>query len=241
MGQVPSKPVNTNTTSTPTPATPESTETEYQRELSSLVLDSKKAVPSKLNRFRVKVPPSMAPGDIMTIKLNGVLTKILIATPTTSSTNTSQAKVVDLPSRAATSCDSTSSSSDPSPSRIEPTPTETKTIDSVFASNDARVPEGKMIVEAKPVIVVHAIFSQQQQEEHLKDQMADEAMREIIQETVDSGCNAILGMTVTIKKQSEGYLVKACGTPCILMPAQVLLAPPRKRTSSTELLPMRRP
>jgi hypothetical protein len=38
--------------------------------------------PSTLKRFRVNVPPSMSPGDIMTIKLSGDLTKILITKPT---------------------------------------------------------------------------------------------------------------------------------------------------------------
>lgn len=108
---------------------------------------------------------------------------------------------------------------------------------------EAKVPDGKMIVVAKPVIVVHAVFSQDDKE--LKDQMIDEVTREIIQETIHSACNSILGMNITIKKQTEGsgYLVKACGTPCFLMPAQVLLAPgklQRKRTSSTDVLPVRR-
>ena len=235
----------------------EEDQNQLQRDISSLNLGSReeglKPVPLKLKRFRVNVPDSMVPGDIMTIKLNGILTKILIATPTTSTTRLQSTEVFksepQSPSRAATTCSatgSTASSSFPSPSRMEQKIADTKPVDSVFASTDSKVPDGKIIVEAKPVIVVHAVFSLK--EKDLKDQMIDEAMREIIQTTIDSGCNSVLGMAVSIKKQSEssGYLIEACGTPCLLMPAQVLLAatpamPIRKRTSSTEMLPVRRP
>ena len=241
------------------------TETRLQREISSLTARSQqesiKPVPSKLKSFRVKVPPSMLPGDIMTIKLKGIPTKILIATPTMSTStppetpSESEATKSELhtPSRATTSCCSTACSSFPSPSRMEEKVSSAgnKSVDSIFASTNHHVPAGKIIVDAKAVIVVHAVYSQEDKE--LKDQMIDEAMRQVVQETINSGCNSILGMTVSIKKQAEnaGYLIKACGTPCLLMPAQVLLAPPttpatgslpiRKRTSSTEMLPIRRP
>jgi hypothetical protein len=90
-----------------------------------------------------------------------------------------------------------------------------------------------MIVNAKSVIVIHAVFSETNKQ--LKDQMVEEATRQIIQEAVDCGCNAVLGMAISIKEEKDGtgYLVKASGTPCLLMPAQILLSSSTCSKSST--------
>lgn len=121
-----------------------------------------------------------------------------------------------------------------------------RTPTSVLVSTEIRVPDGKRIMEAKSVVVIHAVFPQT--DKALKEAMIDEVMRHMTQETLDCGCNAMLGMTLTIKslsnKPETGFLVKASGTPCLLLPTQVVVsastsssssaAPLRPRTSSLE-------
>jgi hypothetical protein len=190
--------------------------------------------PSTLKRYRVNVPLSMSPGDIMTIKLGGDLTKILITTPTTCShrpfnhdnqLENIKHKSLSHGTLSTATCSSTlSSSSTPCSERQL---VDSKSNSHVVISSAAKIPNGKMLVHAKPVIVIHAEFSQTNQQ--LKDVIVEEVMQEIIQETINNGCNSILGLTVSIKAQKDyddyysGYVVKACGTPCLLMPAQVLL------------------
>jgi hypothetical protein len=189
---------------------------------------------STLKRYRVNVPRSMLPGDIMTIKLSGDLTKIIITTHTTCSHrpfhHDDQHEEIknkpfsqDTPS-AATTSSTVSSSSTPC---SEKQGVESNFISKILVSSEAKIPAGKMLIHARPVIVIHAEFSQTN--EHLKKIMVDEVMQEIIRETTSYGCNSILGWTVSIKAprdygdRNAGYLVKACCTPCLLMPAQILL------------------
>jgi len=197
-------------------------------------------IPSSIKRFRVNVPPSMVPGDLMTIKLNGILTKILISTPTTSRTNQKGSptnpkgegnngyNTSPMPSReAATDASSSSSASSSSPNSNHD---QKKTTTTVTVSSDVDVPFGKMLVLAKPVVVIHAIFPQT--DKALKDSMVDETVKELIQETLHFECNAILGLTISIKEKKSsskrgggggGYLVRCCGTPCLLLPSQLML------------------
>ena len=119
-----------------------------------------------------------------------------------------------------------------------------RTPSSVLVTTEIRVPDGKRMMEAKSVVVIHAVFPQT--DKALKEAMIDEVMRHMTQETLDCGCNAMLGMTITIKslsnKPETGFLVKASGTPCLLLPTQVVVsssssssaAPLRPRTSSLE-------
>ncbi|CAB9521453.1 expressed unknown protein [Seminavis robusta] len=200
-------------------------------------------VPSKLKRFRVNVPQSMEPGETMTIKLNGVLTRILITTPTTKIQRQDTKKNVkgivrhkqsSQATASTTTTESTLSSSSTPPS--EKPPVEKMlgcATDTVVASTEAKVPDGKKLVRAGAVIAIHAEF--QENNKQLKESMVDQVMKEIIQETVNNGCNSILGMTVSIKplKEKSGYLVKACGTPCSLLPAQVLLERSSSKASSS--------
>lgn len=106
---------------------------------------------------------------------------------------------------------------------------------SVLLSTDIRVPDGKRIVEAKAVVVIHAVFPQP--DKALKEAMVDEVMRHMIHETLDYDCNAMLGLTITIKslsnKPETGFLVKASGTPCLLLPTQVVVSSTSSSTSTT--------
>lgn len=204
-------------------------------------------IPSSIKRFRVNVPPSMVPGDLMTIKLNGILTKILISTPTTTASqkekNVSQTtkdandngyNTSPMPSRTETEHSSASSSSS---SSTTPTEDQKKTITTVTVSSEVDVPPGKIMVLAKPVVVIHAIFPQT--DKNLKDIMVDETVKELIQECVHGECNAILGMTISIKEKKNssksgcGYLVRCCGTPCLLLPSQLLLSSSSSPHSNT--------
>ena len=107
---------------------------------------------------------------------------------------------------------------------------------SVLVSTDIRVPEGKRLVDAKAVVVIHAVFSQP--DKTLKEAMVDEVLRYITQEALDCECNAMLGMTITIKSlgtsnsPESGFLVKASGTPCKLLPTQVVVSSSRSGQTS---------
>lgn len=212
---------------------------------------------SRMKTFRINVPASMEPNDIMTLKLGGIQTKILITTPTSSnsthakgitqSRKEKEAEVEDKVEACPPSSSSLTSSLIPTNTTKYPDP-HSDNGNNVVVLTATDIPEGKLLKEAKPVIVVHATFSEKNQQ--LKEQMIDETVKEIIQEALNAGCNAILGVMISIKeeKDNSGYLVKACGTPCVLMPAQIRLAPQaksitcsstlatRQRASSTELI-----
>ena len=254
-----------------------------QRPAAEIDLPSAKAtpLPSKLKRFRISVPSSMDAGDLMTIKLDNILTKILITAPTTTATakktgqTTTNAtksnsashghdQYAAPPSPTMTSCSNTTTASSFTTESYDPTtdkyaittPTRNNrdtsssaktnttagaTSNAVIVSTDIHVPEGKRIMEVKPVVVVHAVFPQT--DKALKDSMVDEVIKLILQETLDCGGNAILGMTISIKEQKTtgGFLVKASGTPCLLLPVQVLLSSPTTMTTNNGAVPTLRP
>lgn len=196
--------------------------------------------PTKIKTFRINVPVSMEPNDIMSIKLDGVLTKILITTPTSGKTiklsQQSLGEKEEKKDEFGTRCPPSQTSLTSSliaPDIKYPDPNSNNGDDTIIASTKTEIPEGKMVVQARPVIVLHAVFTEKNKQ--LKEKMVNVAVRLIIQEAIDCECNALLGMSVSIKeeKSGEGYLVKATGTPCLLMPAQIILSTSASKSSAS--------
>jgi len=187
----------------------------------------------------------METNDIMSIQLDNILTKVLITAPTTNPNKIASSKFDTKlktaghydrapPSPTMTDCSETTASSMSAGSVDKyavSTPSE-KTSQAVVVSSETRVPDGQWIMEAKPVVALHAFFANT--DKTLKDAMVSATMKQITQETMKCGCNSILGMSVSVKQQREiqGFMVKASGTPCLLMPTQLLLS--STKTSSTD-------
>jgi uncharacterized protein YbjQ (UPF0145 family) len=102
----------------------------------------------------------------------------------------------------------------------------------VIASTLNEVP-GMEIAQAKPIIwgsVSHAFRgghgnAGQQSMGKMVGKLMQEAQGEILQQAIDVGCNAVLGMVFNVTNDSSGehgnnkmVIVTACGTPCSLVP-----------------------
>jgi uncharacterized protein YbjQ (UPF0145 family) len=108
----------------------------------------------------------------------------------------------------------------------------TGNIHQVIASTLNEVP-GMEIAQAKPIIwgsVSHAFRgghgnAGQQSMGKMVGRLMQEAQGEILQQAIDVGCNAVLGMVFNVTNDSSGehgnnkmVIVTACGTPCSLVP-----------------------
>jgi uncharacterized protein YbjQ (UPF0145 family) len=110
----------------------------------------------------------------------------------------------------------------------------------VIASTLPTVP-GMEIVQAKPIIwatASHAYFRSNWNDQSEQTSMAkgvgdllQRAQEALLKKCIDVGCNAVLGMTITVTNDSSGergnskiVIVTVCGTPCSLLPMQTLPA-----------------
>jgi uncharacterized protein YbjQ (UPF0145 family) len=116
--------------------------------------------------------------------------------------------------------------------------TQAAEVEKVIASTLPTVP-GMEIVESKPIIwgtVSYSFFASNYNDQKEQTRMAKEtgevlkkAQEELLEQTVEVGCNAVLGMTFNITIDSSGehgnskiIIATAYGTPCVIMPMRTL-------------------
>ena len=103
-------------------------------------------------------------------------------------------------------------------------------VDKVFATTLPTLP-GFEVVQSKPIIwgsvsfSFHAGSHDQQIMGKKVGQLMQEAQSKILEQVLEHGCNAVLGMTFNVTNDSSGerghqklVIVTACGTPCVVMP-----------------------
>lgn len=110
----------------------------------------------------------------------------------------------------------------------------------VFASTLPTIP-GMEIVQSKPIIwatASHAFFCAQFNDQKEQTKMAKgiadllrRAQEQLLEKTIEVGCNAVLGMNINVTNDSSGergnakfVVVTVCGTPCSVLPLRELPA-----------------
>lgn len=108
--------------------------------------------------------------------------------------------------------------------------------DKVFASTLPTIP-GMEVVQSKPIIwgsVSHSFLAGQHNQQVMGQQVGQlmqDAQAKILEQVLEHGCNAVLGMTFNVTNDSSGeygnkkiVIVTACGTPCIVVPTTTAIA-----------------
>ena len=101
-------------------------------------------------------------------------------------------------------------------------------IDKVYASTLPTIP-GLTVLQSKPIVwgsVSYTFYSGenaggQQKMGEVVGTLMQKAQSEILEQAINRGCNAVLGMSYNITNDSDGrvkqVIVTACGTPCIVV------------------------
>lgn len=105
---------------------------------------------------------------------------------------------------------------------------ETVELDKVFASTLHSIP-GHEIVQAKPIVwgsISNSFTACNQRSMGTKvGELMQQAQVEVLKQTIEAGCNSVLGMSFNITNDSSGdrgynkiVIVTVTGTPCVVMP-----------------------
>mmetsp|Transcript_9800 Transcript_9800/g.22583 ORF Transcript_9800/g.22583 Transcript_9800/m.22583 type:complete len:206 (-) Transcript_9800:118-735(-) len=158
-------------------------------------------VPEAERKFTVKIPPGMGPGNVFTVTILNVPRKLTVPPGHYGG------------------------------SRM--TVTVKGDVQKVIASTLPQLP-GMEIVQAKPIVFGSVSYSYQagsgiqgQQSMGQKvGELMQEAQSKILNEALNVGCNAVLGMSFNVTNDSSGdrgysklIIVTACGTPCSVVPS----------------------